>query len=121
MAILFGNNNTARTELIIGARGRALAAAKQALMDSEAAERLFYKEKSYYYCKEHGIRYVTDDDTALGEDEELIHPAAPASPVAGSSRSPAHGPLSMRSRSSDSPSGGGSGGRFQSIGEALDR
>ena len=111
VGVLFGTDNAARVELIRSSRRRALTAAKQTLVDAEVAERLFYGKKSNYYCMDNGIAHVPDDDTAPGEDDELMHPAAPIGSPRGSP------PLTIRSRS---PSGGnGSRVRFQSLGQAL--
>ena len=117
VSVLFGTNDTARNTLMYESRLRAMAAAKQALADSQAAERLHYGKKSYYYCKERGISSVPDDDTAPGEDEQLMHPAAPGSPAIRPTTSRPHSPLTIRSRSP----GGGSGDGFQSLGEVLRR
>ena len=67
--MLFRANDTARNILMYKSRLRAIAAARQALADSQATKRLYYGKKSYYYCKERGISSVPNNDTAPGEDE----------------------------------------------------
>ena len=115
--MLFRTSDAARDKLLYESRARALTAAREALGDSEAAERLYYGTKSYYYCKERGITSLPDDDTIPGEDEQLIYPAAPGSPVTSPLSSRSHTPLTIRPNSP----GGGSGGRFSSLGEVLRR
>ena len=67
--MLFGTSDAARDKLLYESRARALTAARQALEDSEAAERLYCGAKSYCCCKERGITSIPDDDTVPGEDE----------------------------------------------------
>ena len=117
VSVLFGTNDAARDKLLDGSRARAFTAAREALGDSEAAERLYYGTKSYCYCKERGITSIPDDDTIPGEDEQLMYPAAPGSPVTIPLSSRSHSPLTIRPRSP----GGGSRGRFQSLREVLRR
>lgn len=72
--ILFGIDRTEATKLILSTRRCALNEMKQALKVMEKAERRAYGRKSFFYCRDHGIDSVSDDDSSPEEENVMRHP-----------------------------------------------
>lgn len=73
---LLGSDGAARLKLIQQIRSKALIKVKKNLKLVEQEERIIFRIKSLYFCREGGISMVSSDDDGLVSDVEQAYMAA---------------------------------------------